>query len=353
MVSEADETTRGDGPRLLSWRLGAFLAVFVVCVLGAVIAISRGGTSTGGGVPVDSDAGSIAAVRSGPHAVLVDTRLGAGFGHVGLVDLATPDRIADTDLVCDRVDMVGDRGVCLRADRGVITTYQAIVFDDQFQTVATYDLPGIPSRTRVSPDSTYGAWTTFVSGDSYLSQGLSTRTHIVNLRTGETVGDLEKFAVVKDGSPFSEVDFNFWGVTFDANDPDTFYATLSTGGHVYLVRGDIAARQMEVVHDGVECPSLSPDGTRIAYKKRVTRDMGRTEWRLAVLDLATMTTRDLPGDRNVDDQVQWIDDETIAYGVPQADSGTPTKDTYRVAADGSSDPELLVPGAWSLGQTAR
>jgi hypothetical protein len=331
----------------------AFLAVFVVCVLGAVVAISRGGTSTSGGAAADSDDVSVASVGAGPHAVLVDTRLGGGFGHVALVDLSAPDRIADTDLVCDRVDMVGDRGVCLRADRGVLTTYQAVVFDDQFQTVATYDLSGIPSRTRVSPDGTYGAWTTFVSGDSYLSQGLSTRTHIVNLRTGETAGDLEKFLVFKDGAPFSEVDFNFWGVTFDGADPNAFYATLSTGGHVYLVRGDLAARRLDVVHDGVECPSLSPDGKRIAYKKRVTGDMGRTEWRLAVLDLATMTSHDLPGDRNVDDQVQWLDDEIIAFGVPQADAGTPTKDTYRVAADGASPPELLVSGAWSLGPTER
>ena len=124
--------------------------------------------------------------------------------------------------------MAADRGVCLQSDRGVLTTYEAVVFDDQFQTLETYDLPGIPSRTRVSPNGDLGAWTTFVSGDSYLSQGLSTRTHLVNLRTGEQYGDLEKFTVIRDGETFSEPDFNFWGVSFD-RDGNTFYATLSTG----------------------------------------------------------------------------------------------------------------------------
>ena len=34
---------------LRSWRIPAFVAVVVVCVAGALFAISRGGTSTGGG----------------------------------------------------------------------------------------------------------------------------------------------------------------------------------------------------------------------------------------------------------------------------------------------------------------
>ena len=66
-----------------------------------------------------------------------------------------------------------------------------------------------------------------------------------------------------------------------------------------------------------------------------------------------MTDHELAETRNVDDQVQWLDDDTIAYGVPQSESGTPTKDTYVVPADGSGSPRLLVPGAWSLGNTDR
>ena len=38
----------------------------------------------------------------------------------------------------------------------------------------------------------------------------------------------------------------------------------------------------------VECPSLSPDGTRVAYKVRHDDGLGLVTWTLAVLDLKTM-----------------------------------------------------------------
>ena len=38
------------------------------------------------------------------------------------------------------------------------------------------------------------------------------------------------------------VDRNYWGVTFAA-DSNTFYATLLTNGHTYLIKGDLARRR--------------------------------------------------------------------------------------------------------------
>ena len=52
--------------------------------------------------------------------------------------------------------------------------------------------------------------------------------------------------------------------------------------------------------------------------------------------------------RNVDDQVAWLDDSTIIYGLENADSPAST-DTWAVPADGSGAPRLLVAGAWSTG----
>ena len=62
-------------------------------------------------------------------------------------------------------------------------------------------------------------------------------------------------------------DRNFWGVTF-SHKPTQFFATLGTAGQTYLVEGDLVSKQLRVIADGVECPSLSPDDTRIAFKHK-------------------------------------------------------------------------------------
>ena len=81
-----------------------------------------------------------------------------------------------------------------------------------------------------------------------------------------------------------ERDRNYWGLTFAA-DGDTFYATMATGKQTWLIKGSISKQTAHTIHDNVECPSLSPDGTRIGYKKAVGHNP--TVWRFHVLDLAT------------------------------------------------------------------
>jgi Tol biopolymer transport system component len=147
------------------------------------------------------------------------------------------------------------------------------------------------------------------------------------------LANLEKFDVTRDGKPFKAIDFNFWGVTF-TRDERRFYATLSTGGEFYLVEGDIASRQARVIAEGVECPSLSPDEKRIAFKRRQGND-----WRLHVLDLETKREVALAETRSVDDQVEWLDDDRILYGLIQ--------DVWVVRADGSGVPRIYIPNALS------
>ncbi len=176
------------------------------------------------------------------------------------------------------------------------------------------ELPGLASRTRLSSDGRYAATTTFVHGDSYADSGFSTRTSIIDMKTGSVIVDLEKLAVTKDGESFQSVDFNFWGVTFVKNS-QRFYATLGTAGETYLVEGNVGAGTARVLRTGVECPSLSPDGTRIAFKKRNPGTV--VTWGISVLDLATLKDHPLAETRNVDDQVEWLDDQTVIYGLPQ------------------------------------
>ena len=210
-----------------------------------------------------------------------------------------------SDLTCERVDFAGGRGVCLQADRGVVTTYHGAVFDRRFQILREFDLAGAPSRVRVSPDGRWAGITVFVTGHSYADLNFSTATSILDLRTGELLPDLEQFTVRNDGTVVDAIDRNYWGVTFKPNS-DGFYATLQTGGHISLIEGDVSSRTAKVIGDDVECPSLSPDGKKIAFKVRSGGGgVVALSWHLAVLDLASGRRWDLPERRSVDDQVAW------------------------------------------------
>jgi Tol biopolymer transport system component len=196
---------------------------------------------------------------------------------------------------------------------------------------------------RVSPDGRFAAATVFESGHSYAERGFSTRTTLYDLTGGVSLGDLEQFQTMRDGAPFHAVDFNFWGVTF-ARDSNMFYATLDTAGVSYLIRGNVQQRTAEVVRPNVECPSLSPDNSRIAFKKRVgARSLGW--WQIAVLNLDTLTETILNNEsRSVDDQVEWLDDARLVYHLT---NGSTAADLWAMRVDNSTPPERLLISAYS------
>ena len=250
-----------------------------------------------------------------------------------------------TPLMCHRVHFAAGRGSCLMVEREFFTTYTAVLFDAGFRPRHRIPLNGIPSRTRVSPDGRRAAITVFVSGHSYADSLFSTETSIVDTDTGgPIVANMEELPVVRDGRPFYSLDFNFWGVTFAA-DGDRFFATLGTGGVMYLVEGTLADRTIRVVTDGIECPALSPDETRIAFKKRMPGS-ARAHWRPYVLDLETLKETALAESRSVDDQVEWLDAEHILYALPQ-ETGSPIADVWVLPADGGGRPEIFLDQASS------
>ena len=117
--------------------------------------------------------------------------------------------------------------MCLTANRGVLTTYSAVIFDERVspRRPSRY---GIPSRVPVSPNGDLAGITVFVSGHAYSQDAFSTKTILLDTRTGQTRAELESLALTRQGRPFKRADFNFWGVTF-ARDSNTFYATVSSG----------------------------------------------------------------------------------------------------------------------------
>ena len=257
------------------------------------------------------------------------------FKRVVLAPLDAPDGARYlTPLQCDRVYYAGTRGLCLGAtsDR----TYVARVFDERFTPVKTLTLTGAPSRTRLSPDGRRAAFTVFDEGHSYADGVFSTRTTIVDTRAAAPIGELESWTVTRDGAPFTSPDFNFWGVTF-APDGNTFYATLRTRGSAYLIEGDVDARTARVLMQGAECPSLSPDGATIAFKKRLGGSGGW--WQLSLYDLSTHAVRALSGDtESVDDQVEWLDAANLIYFRPNAEGNI----IWRLATETGAPPQPFV-----------
>ncbi|WP_329459714.1 TolB family protein [Streptomyces sp. NBC_01497] len=293
-----------------------------------------------GGPPVAAGPVTLGPAAAG-RVVFRNMAYGPHRDELSSVPAATPGgKRTASGMRCLRFYAAGGTGICLQAVHGPLSdSYRAVVLDSALRERARYPLPGIPTRARVSPSGHLLAWTVFVGGDSYAGSDFSTRTGILDTRTGALDASLESYRAVRDGQPVHASDINYWGVTFA--DDRHFYATMGTGGRTYLVRGDIAARTVTTVRTNVECPSLSPDGTRIAFKKRVPGLPADAPWRLYVLDLRTGRERALAEPRSVDDQVVWPDDHTVVYAMP-SDYGS---DLYTLPADGTGAPRRLMTAA--------
>lgn len=292
----------------------------------------------------------LAALREQPHLFLRSAKR-SEYGKILAAAIDQPDtQRVGSDLVCERFAFANGRGICVQDNRIHLTLpAKALIVDRELRVLHSFDLAGLPSRARVSRDGRYAVATVFTAGDDYESE-FSTRTTLFDTQSGELIADLEQFTVLQNDRVISEVDFNFWGVTF-SSDRNRFFATLGSKGKTHLVAGEIAERRMRVLRPNVECPSLSPDEKRIVFKSRVADTRG---WRLHALELATDTEWTLLAEtRSVDDQVEWLDNEHVLYriledrGLPEnalniwTVSATPgAKEAPRIFSHGASTPSV-------------
>lgn len=284
--------------------------------------------------PATGSSGSSASPLDGP---LMQVLSNGVLSTVSLRDPAGPRNL--TSWNCDRAHAASDTVACLTPVDALRGTH-LLVLDSQLRPKHDVALNGFPNRLRVSATGRMVAWTLFIDGHSYNAGGFSTQTGILDTRTGVTVHSLEEFGTFLDGRALRAADLNVWGVTFTGDD-NRFYATVSTGGRRYLAAGDFAARTLHTMGDNVECPSLSPDGGRIAFKAAVGGDPANG-WRLSILDLATLKVTPTAETRSVDDQPLWTDGETVAYALQRNDG---INEIWTVRADGTGGPQLLVTGA--------
>lgn len=327
-------------------RILAFVGICVIAVAGAAIylisAHNEQEQRRSNAAPVAQT--SVDALSGAPRIVFRNMSLREGYGDVSMVALDDPaGPRALTDRACERVYATDINMLCLAADRGIVTTYSAQILDDALDPTQDLPLTGIPSRARLSRDGTLAATTSFVAGDSYASTTFSTRT-VISAVGGQTIGDLEDFTLIHNGQQIQPVDRNYWGVTF-ADDDNTFYATVKFGGSTYLVHGDLSTKTVVTMHQDAECPSLSPNGQYLVYKERADLPLGK--WRLVRYEIATGQITPLAEKNSVDDQVEWLDDDHVMYGLPRSGSEASISDVWIVPADGTGAPSVLIPQAWS------
>ncbi len=291
--------------------------------------------------PAAASAEFVNAVPDAPVMLFRNASPGPLYGRVAVAPISHPDQRRIAPISCERLHYAAGWGICMMSDeRRLPVRYSAEVFDRNFVRHHTMALTGPPIRVRVAPTGMRAALTVFERGHSYADESFSTRTILIETSSGRRLADLEEFAIEKDGAPFKSVDFNFWGLTF-ARDGDRFFATLKTAGQRYLVNGSVDARKAAVVRTDVECPSLSPDGSLLVFKKPLKQEVG---WHLNVLDLATGVERPLnQARRSVDDQVEWFDDSHVVYH----DSASEGTGLWVLSVDGVTPPRLLLGNAYS------
>lgn len=267
------------------------------------------------------------AVRSGPaigDVVVVDRTPGPDYGRVAII--AADGSRRHMDRSCLRVHVAGEVGVCLtgrdhnsaaaKTDE-TTETWETVVFDatdDRAAKIRSYQSP-FPSRARVRADGSRYTTTGFVNGREYEEIGATETTQTLALiddptGAGPMVG-LSQFHVDGSARRYTTDRFQYWGVSF--GDQDRFWVTGyfddETGPEIMI--GDVATMTLEPAGHFGSCPSVSPDGATVVFKK--TRAAGG--FVLVALDIESGTETVVGETRSVNDQVEWIDNDTIIYAL--------------------------------------
>ncbi|WP_020390498.1 PD40 domain-containing protein [Kribbella catacumbae] len=261
-------------------------------------------------------------------------------GKLAAVSADDPDGTRQVgNLMCDRFATARSTSICLRTKAGSLPPLtELLVLGADLAIKHQQTLPGTPSRARVSPDGKIVNWTLFVSGDSYAASGFSTRTGLYEVDTGRLVKSIEEIPVFVDGRRYFASDVNYWGVTFAA-DGNRFYVTLGSKGKTYLIEADYRRYRGDAILQNAECPSLSPDGRRIAYKQKNADG----SWRLAVLDLGSRRVTHPAEGHAIDDQPLWRDAGNLLYALKR----DATTDIWSTPITATGTPMMLVPDAAS------
>lgn len=264
---------------------------------------------------------------------------GDEYGLVGYIDPSGERHL--TELECTRLDLNEAVGICLSATAGLGGSGRGLLLDAGLNPSLRFAV-NRPSRAAVSPDGSVVAWTGFSVGHSYLNEGeFATTTQLISVDRSIGANLEQVFTTYRDDELVTDIEVNFWGVTFV--DSDHFYATLGTSSGTSIVEGRVSNSRMDVVVENATCPEVSPDGKTIVAKERRGDFMA-----LIAIDVETGERRDLGESRSVEDQVEWADDDTVLYALPNLEEGTdaqPVFDVWALDVSAGSTPRMIIPFA--------
>ena len=226
---------------------------------------------------------------------------------------------AFTDVACDRVDATATGPRACAPSAASSPSTPGTTSGPTHRRERARDLrPGIPSRTRLSPDGTLVASTVFVAGHSYMQVGFSTATEI---RDGRRHRPRQPRAVRRSCSTASTVaplDRNIWGVTFATTTTPSTPRSAPAGRPTWS-SGDLAARTLTAVADDAECPALSPDGTTVGFKRGRPSATGRPGGRRRCSTSRPASGPSSPARARTASttRCEWLDDDTLLYGLPR------------------------------------
>ncbi len=246
---------------------------------------------------------------------------------------------------CERYHASGNYGLCLW--KAGEQRYQATLYDvseNVNNDVLSWGVT-LPSRARISDDGQYASYTSFASGTGYQDLG----SFVTVIEVFETDDPLNRVRLSdfdysdEDAALLADIKGKFWGVTW--GDDGDFYVTWGNEEEIRIVKGSYADKTLELTDLIGSCPSLSPDGKTLVFKESTANG-----FELVALNLETNETTRLAETRSVDDQVEWLNDDTIAYALHvDEDAETQLQPEWDIwsldIADETAEPELLLPQA--------
>ncbi len=245
--------------------------------------------------------------------------------------------LATLPLQCERAHLGADMLACLHMQPGQGLKLELADRKGNVRQTLSFPNISLASRVRVARDGSLIGLTGFSAGHSYSSADFSTRTYLVDGRQRRLLADVSSFRVIESAQlKLPARRFNVWGVSFDPNAAQKFVVTVGAGNGVWLAAGDLQNKTLTLLKADVECPSFSPDGSRIAFKRRNPAG----GWWPAVYELASGREVVMQDSPNVDDQIEWLDSQTLVYEMAKRE-GSSESDLMLRKADGRTAATVL------------